>query len=201
MVIFFLVFILLIIILLVYGRLSLGFTFTMKNLVCSAYISIYLFRKKPIKKIMIYPPAKKKEKAEKVRKKRDINEIKSSIFVLLKLLKRSLMIQQLKLHVREGTGDACYTALLYGFLWNVVSIIPVEKFTKYGVKNKQIKIEADFKEKIWELNLDCIFNLKIVNIISMCKEFLKIYLKNKKGGVDDVRSSNRRSNDYSHAKY
>ena len=152
---------------------------------------------------MIYPFQKKKnkEKAEKIRKNMDINQIKKSLSVLNNLFKKNLIIKEFKLYVKEGTGDACHTALLYGLLWNIAALISKEIIIKYNVKSKEIKIDADFKEKIWKLNLHCIFSLKIVNIIFMCKELIIYYLKNKKGGVDDVRSSDRRSNDYSHAEY
>jgi hypothetical protein len=171
----------------------------MENLVSSAFISIYLFGK-PIKKIVIYPKSKKKpKKAKKFRKKMDFKQIKNSFYVLLKQFKKSVILKDFKLHIKEGTGDACNTAILYGLLWNLTGFLPKIIFTK--VKDKNIKIETEFKEKVWKVNFNCIFSLKIVNIIFMCKEVIINYLKNRKGGDADVRSSNRRSNDYSDAKY
>jgi len=176
----------------------------MENLVCSVFVTIYIFGKIAIKKIIIYPAnnnKKKKEKAEKIRNKGDLNQLKMSFIVLLKFFKKSLILKDFKLNVTEGTGDACYTSILSGCIWSLTGLIPQLIFTKYIVKNKEIKIETDFNKKVWKLNFNCIFSLKIVNIISMCREFLKYYLKTRKGGAADVKSSNRRSNDYSHAKY
>jgi len=196
-----LIIIFVLIILILQCRLTLGFTFIMDNLVCSAFITIYFFRI-ALKKIVIFPRTKKKkEKAKRVRKKRDLNQLKISALILLKLFKKGLILKDFKLFVKEGTGNACHTAILYGLLWNLAGLIPQVIFSEYKVKNKEIKIETDFKEKIWKVNFNCIFSLKIVNIISMCIELIKYYLKNRKGGDADVRSSNRRSNDYSHAKY
>lgn len=152
---------------------------------------------------MIFPRDKKnkKDKAKKVKQKRDLDQLKLSFKVLLKLFKRSLIVKDFKLHVKEGTGNAGQTAILYGILWNISSLIPVVIFDEGRVKNTDIKIEASFNEKKFNIDFNCIFSLKIVNIILMCKEFLVWYLKNKKGGDNDVRSSNRGSNDYSNAEY
>ena len=202
MVIFFVVGILIIFI--YKSKLTVGFNFKMDNLVCSAYVIIYLFGKIPAKKIMIYPRTNKKnkkEKPKKVRKRSDFEQLRQSFWVLIKLFYRSVMLKEFKLYVREGTGDACQTALLYGLLWTLTGLIPGKLFNNFSVKDKEIKIDADFKEKVWKVKFDCIFSLKIVNIISIVREIIKIYLKNRKGGDADVRSSNRRSNDYSHAKY
>lgn len=185
-------------------KLTVGFTFKMDKLVCSAYVIIYLFGKIPAKKIMIYPETKnkkKKEKPKKVRKKSDFQQLRKSFWILAKLFYRSVILKEFKLYVREGTGDACQTALLYGLLWNLAGFIPGRLFNNFKVGSKDIMIETDFKEKVWKVNFDCIFSLKIVNIISIVRELIKIYLKNRKGGDAGVRSSNRRSNDYSHAKY
>ena len=189
------------IILILQCRITIGFTFIMDNLVSSAYVKIYFFGI-DIKKIIIYPRNKKKKASKKkVNKKRDLKQIRISFYVLYKIFKNSLIFKDFKLFIKEGIGDACYTALLYGVLWELVGATSTVFFNKFNVKNKKVEIETDFKEKVWKLNLDCIFSLKIVNIIFMCLELIKIYLKNRKGGDGDVKSSNRRSNDYSHAEY
>ncbi|MHB8062964.1 MAG: DUF2953 domain-containing protein [Ruminiclostridium sp.] len=199
MVILMLIFLLIILIL--QFRLTLGFTFIMDNLVCSGFVTIYFFGK-TLKKLIIFPRTnKKKDKAKKVRKVKDIKQIRVNLLILHKFFKKNLILKDFKLFVKEGTGDACHTAILYGVIWSLTGLIPKIIFTEYKVKNKEIKIEADFKQKVWKVNFDCIFSLKIVNIIFMCIELIRYYLKNRKGGDADVRSSNRRSNDYSHAKY
>jgi hypothetical protein len=173
----------------------------MDNLVCSAFVTIY-FLGKVIKKIIIFPRnKKKKDKAKKVRKKGDLKQLRMSLLILHKLFNKSLILKHFKIFVKEGTGDACKTAILHGFIWSITGLIPKIIFTEFKVKNKEIKVEADFKQKVWKVNFDCIFSLKIVNIIFMYKELKRYYLINRKGGDADVRSSNRRSNDYSHAKY
>ncbi len=190
-----------------FAKLTVGFIFKMDKLVCSAYVIIYVLGKIPAKKITIYPAnkenktKKKKTKPKKVRGKVDIKQLRQSIWILVKLFYRSLLLRRFKLNIRAGTGDACQTALLYGLLWNLTSFIPGWLFNHFSVKEKEIRLEADFGEKVWKVDFDCIFSLKIVNIISIVREIIKIYLKNRKGGDAGVRSSNRRSNDYSHAKY
>ena len=153
---------------------------------------------------MVYPrnrDKKNKEKPKKIHKKLDFNQLRESTWLLIKLFFKSVILKRFKLHIREGTGDAYYTALLYGLLWTLTGFIPGRLFNNIDVKEKEIKIDADFEEKIWKLEFDCIFSLKIVNIISIVKEIIKLRIKNRKGGGADVRSSDRRSHDYSNAKY
>lgn len=184
-------------------RITLGFTLKLENRDCSVFITIYSFRNNVIKNIMVFPlPQRKKEtKRKKIRRKRDLRQLQRSFHILKGLFRRSLIIKDFKLHVKEGTGDACSTALLYGLVWSAVGIIENIIFGQYKIKNKEIKVEADFNGKYIKVNLDCIFSLKIVNIISVMKVIALLYLKNRKGGDADVKSSNRRSNDYSNAKY
>ena len=186
------------------SKLTIGFTFKMENLVCSAYVVVYLFGKIPAKKIMLYPSnknKKKRTKPKKVLKKRDLNQLQKSLWVLIKLFYNNVLVRKFILRIRAGTGDASQTALLYGFLWSMTSLIPGKLLNNFSVKEKEIHIEADFKQKVWKADFECIFSLKIVNIISMVSEIIKLSIKSRKGGDAGVRASNRRSNDYSHAKY
>ncbi len=197
--------ILLIMVIMIYfSKLTVGFSFKMDNLACSAYVVVYLFGKIPAKKIMLYPTdknKKKKEKPKKVVKKQDLNQLRKSLWVLLKLFYNSVLVRKFILRIRAGTGDASQTALLYGLLWSLTALIPGKLLNNFSVKEKEIKIEADFNQKVWKTDFECIFSLKIVNIISIVGKIIKILLKNRKGGDAGVRASNRRSNDYSHAKY
>jgi len=200
------IFVIIVIIVLILGqcKLTIGFTIKMDNLVSSVYVTVYLLGKYPVKKIMVYPrnrDKKNKEKPKKIHKKLDFNQLRESTWLLIKLFFKSVILKRFKLHIREGTGDAYYTALLYGLLWTLTGFIPGRLFNNIDVKEKEIKIDADFEEKIWKLEFDCIFSLKIVNIISIVKEIIKLRIKNRKGGGADVRSSDRRSHDYSNAKY
>lgn len=204
MVIFIFVIIVIIVLILGQCKLTIGFTIKMDNLVSSVYVTVYLLGKYPVKKIMVYPrnrDKKNKEKPKKIHKKLDFNQLRESTWLLIKLFFKSVILKRFKLHIREGTGDAYYTALLYGLLWTLTGFIPGRLFNNIDVKEKEIKIDADFEEKIWKLEFDCIFSLKIVNIISIVKEIIKLRIKNRKGGGADVRSSDRRSHDYSNAKY
>lgn len=184
------------------GRIRLGFTLRLENSVCSVFLTIYFFSI-ALKKIMIFPPRinKKKRRAKKVRKKRDLKQLRVSLKVLIRLFKRAIILREFVLKVKLGTGDAFYTAMLYGLIWSLAGFIPTYIFNDYKIKNKEINIEPNFNERIININFNCIFSLKIVNIIVISRVVIKEYLNIKKGGDADVRSSNRRTNDYSHAKY
>ena len=204
MVIFLVIVFVLVIILIWQCKLTIGFTIKMDNLVASVYVIIYLLGKFPAKKIMVYPrdkSKKNKERPKKISKKFDVNQLKEGVWLLIKLFFKSIILKKFKLYVREGTGDAYHTALLYGLLWTLTGFIPGRLFNNFDVEEKEIRIDPDFEEKVWKLEFDCIFSLKIVNIITIVKEIIKLRLKNRKGGGADVRSSDRRSHDYSNAKY
>lgn len=179
----------------------------MENLACTVFITIYFFGDKLKKKIAVYPRNKKKTKKidkKSPKNKKDFKRLTRSIFKIAEVLedfKRRIILEELRFYLREGTGNAFNTAILYGMIWNLFGILQAVILNKFIVRNKDIKIETDFSKKIWNLNFSCIFSIKIVNIILMCKEILIYYLKNRKGGEADVRPSNRRSNDYSNAKY
>ncbi len=179
----------------------------MENLACTVFITIYFFGDKLKKKIAVYPRNKKKTKKidkESPKSKKNFKKITKSIISIAEILedfKKRIILEELRFYLREGTGNAFNTAILYGLVWNLFGILQALIINQFTVRNKDIKIETDFREKVWSLNFHCIFSIKIVNIILMCKEILIYYLKNRKGGEADVRPSNRRSNDYSNAKY
>ena len=188
-------------------KLTIGVSFIMENLACTVFITIYFFGDKLKKKIAVYPRNKKKTKKidkKSPKNKKDFKSLTKSIYKIAEILedfKRRIILKELRFYLREGTGNAFNTAILYGLIWNLFGILQAVILNQFVVKNKDIKIETDFSKKVWNLNFNCIFSIKIVNIILMCKELLMIYLKNRKGGEADVRPSNRRSNDYSNAKY
>lgn len=188
-------------------KLTIGVSFLMENLACTVFITIYFFGDKLKKKIAVYPRNEKKTKKidkKSPKDKKDFKELTKSIFRIAEILedfKRRIVLKELKFYLKEGTGNAFNTAILYGLVWNLFGILQAVILNNFIVKNKVIKIETDFSKKVWNLNFNCIFSIKIVNIILMCKELLLYYLKNRKGGEADVRPSNRRSNDYSNAKY
>ena len=188
-------------------KFTIGVSFSMENLACTVFITIYFFGDKLKKKIAVYPRNKKKTKKidkKYPKNKKDFKWITRSIYKIAEILedfKRRIILEELRFHLKEGTGNAFNTAILYGVIWNLFGILQAIILNKFVVRNKDIKIETDFSKKVWNLNFNCIFSIKIVNIILMCKEILIYYLKNRKGGEADVRPSNRRSNDYSNAKY
>ncbi len=188
-------------------KLTIGVSFLMDNLACTVYITIYFLGDKIKKKIAVYPRDKKKTKKidkKPPKNKKDFKKLTKSIWGIAEILedfKKRIILKEFRFYLKEGMGNAFNTAILYGVIWNLFGILQAVILSHFIVKDKEIKIETDFREKIWNLNFSCIFSVKIVNIILMCKEVLIYYLKNRKGGEADVRPSNRRSNDYSNAKY
>lgn len=203
-------FIIILIAIIIQCKLTFGVSFIMNKMDVAVFITIYFFRDRLKKHIDVYPRKKrnsnkiKKKKKKSIKKKNNLKKlIKRSRDVLdiLKVLKKGLQIKDFRFYLKEGTGNAFNTAMLYGLTWNFIGIFQSFLLKHFIVKNNDIRIEQDFNEKVWKINFNCIFSVKIVNIILTCIKLLIYYLKIRKGGEADVRPSNRRSNDYSNAKY
>jgi len=84
---------------------------------------------------------------------------------LKRLLKKSFLIERLRLNITIGTGDACYTGILAGFAWMAVGILDSLLSQNYNILSKNVNVKTDYMEKKFNLDLFCIFSMRIVHII------------------------------------
>ncbi len=133
-------------------------------------------------------------------------------------LGKRLIMYQFSLKVEEGTGNASHTGIICGLLWSVSGIIT--SFLSNNFKNyeKFVSIKPNFNKSVFNVDLKCIFRMRIAHIIVL---LAKIYLngykeehlrKNEKkkenrssfekgGGGSIGGASNRRINDNSHGEH
>ena len=105
-------------------------------------------------------------------KKRRIKRKQRIPKYLLRGFNTKLVTSELNIKIIEGTGDAAYTAIIYGVLYFVAEIIKVIFEKNTNLYKDNIEIMCDFNKKIFSVDISCIFRLKLVNIIS---EGFKIY--------------------------
>ena len=165
-----------------------------------AVITIYILEKIPIWKIKI-----NKEKLKKIQTSNRINKIKNNfnqkfienkndfdknIFLMLNKFPTSL--HDVNLNIEIGTESIMFTT----FLIPVISTIIALLLTKYTKGNDQkFNVKPIYNQKnLLKLEFKGIFEIKMIHIINtIC------ILKKKKGRVKkNVRTSNRRSYDYSY---
>lgn len=105
---------------------------------------------------------------------------------------KSVRIITLKCSVRMGLVDSAITGFLYGVLWTLISIL-LTPFIKHSqIDEVSINILPLFNENELEIDIFCIIKFKIVHIIIAGFKGLKECIK---GGVNNVRTSNPRTNE------
>jgi len=79
---------------------------------------------------------------------------------------------ELNIKLRQGTGDAAQTGVLCGLLWAAAGILAshITRYLKFIKRN--IHITPCFDKRIFEVEANCIFHVKLVHIIVV---LIKIY--------------------------
>ena len=154
------------------------------------FIQLYFFDK--IKYLSILVDNKKIKKISLNQKFKNFNNIKkpkaNELFNALNKL--NLKIDKLNLNAKIGIKDACLLAYVVVIISSIISII----LPHFAKNKKQInyKIEPVYNKNLFNLFLEGIINIKIVNIIYV------IYILAKKGSNNNERTSNRRTYAYSY---
>ena len=111
---------------------------------------------------------------------------------LKKIKKHAPEIMYIKLLANIGTDDAILTSYIVAFISSLLGIGLREPISKFK-KNKFIINPVYINKNLLNLELDCIFETKMIHIIYV------IYILNKKRRVDkNGRTSNRRTYGYSY---
>jgi hypothetical protein len=94
-------------------------------------------------------------------------------------LKCKIVLKNLNFNMNFGTGNACQTSILTGILWTFCGVIIsfLHQFIK--IEKKQMVIKPNYKEKSINLDLYCIFNVRIVYIIVIGFMILTHFTKDK----------------------
>jgi hypothetical protein len=94
-------------------------------------------------------------------------------------LKCKITLKNLNFNMNFGTGNACQTSILTGILWTFCGVIIsfLHQFIK--IEKKQMVIKPNYKKKSINLDLYCIFNVRIVYIIVIGFMILTHFTKDK----------------------
>jgi hypothetical protein len=89
-------------------------------------------------------------------------------------LSGKLVMEDLRLKVEIGTGDAFYTGIASGLVWGVVGIL--SSYLLNNVKNieKNIEVKSDFNSMKLNVDLHSIFSIRVVHIIVVRLKIAKI---------------------------
>ena len=170
-------------------------------------IGIYVFNRIPIWKLILTPQKLKEPKYQKIlsriniinnKKKIDIkifnNEISVTKFISLIIKKINLEFSKFNLNIEIGTKDCLITSFAVFGVSTIISFILAKTIKKYDSKMYKYVITPIYEgNNVLKLNLNCIFNVKMVHIINI----IYIYVKQERRNRNE-RTSNRRSYGYSH---
>lgn len=148
-------------------------------------------------KFKIYPKAKEEAKEEKTssaedkRKKKQVDikkyfkiltvifeELKNGIFSLLNyIIKHLITVNELNISSRFGTGDPMYTGILTGVVngtvYNIIGLL--SRNTK--LKKHNVKLDADFDEKVFTVGVFCMLSTNILHILALGAIIIKTSVK------------------------
>lgn len=94
-------------------------------------------------------------------------------------ISKRFIIDDLRMNILIGAGDAHYTAILNGILWAFCGSGFSILCNNLKVNNKSLSIKCNFSNKVLLIDFYCIFNFKFVHIISIGIKLLFYYLRGK----------------------
>ena len=161
-------------------------------------IEIKIYILKLIKILNIQITKSKLEKLKLESKLKDIENkllrknVKVDIDILETIKQLDLIIKNLDLKVEIGTENAATTSIIFAVISSIIPII-LRNQIKDIEKQKINIIPVYTNENLLNIQLDCIFNVKMIHII-----YIIYILSKKRRDEKNVRTSNRRSYGYSH---
>lgn len=98
-------------------------------------------------------------------------------FSVLSLLKGKkarprFQIRFFGLEMKAGTGNAAYTALLYGMAWNIRSLLAAGLKEYLAFDASWFQVQPDYEETGVQVQLKCIISLCLAQIIGITGNFL-----------------------------
>lgn len=155
----------------------------------------YLFNLMDIK-VQLYPPKKsivKKEdrKNKKEKEKLEIRKIKLFLYEILRIyaVARSLKVKELYSNISFGNRNIYFTCFIYVFIntiyGNLSKIIDAEKM--------YLNVEPNFLENYIKGKIKIHINPRIEDLWKLAMALIKVYIKNKDGGYNEINRVNTES--------
>lgn len=110
-----------------------------------------------------------------------IKDHKSLFLDVIRYLNKKDVHVELNLSLKQGTGDAGLTGITCGLVWTAAGIITTYLSRYLKVFSKKITVTPCFNKSIFEVSANCIFHVRLVNIIVVLKKiyFMKFFIKMK----------------------
>ncbi len=109
-----------------------------------------------------------------------LKDHKTILESIRKYLNKHDIHAEIKISLRQGTGDAAQTGIICGLLWNAAGILNSYISRHLKIISRKISITPCFNKRIFEVDANCIFHVKLVHIIVV---LIKVYYMKKKIGV------------------
>jgi len=106
-------------------------------------------------------------------------KLRKIIYVIVKYLKGRVVLENLSIEIKYGSGDAGSTGIITGLIWSAVGVLDVLVTNNFAVLNRKISVQPDFTGKVLIIDANCIFTGRIVNIIIMALKVLFNIIKAK----------------------
>lgn len=155
-------------------------------------IKLYILKIIRVLNIRITKDKLEKSKFKNIETKLLIKDMKMDINILDVLKQLDIDLEKLDFKFQVGTENAAFTSILFGLISSLIPILLRNKIS--NIKEQKIEVIPIYtNENLLNIELSCIFNIKMIHIIYI------IYILNKKRRDEKyVRTSNRRSYGYSY---
>lgn len=159
-------------------------------------VKIYVLKFLRILKINITKEKLEKLKLEnkikKLEKKLILKDVKFDVNVFDVLKNLKIIFEELNLKVEIGTENSALTSIIFGIVSGIIPFVLRNQIK--NIEKQKIDIKPIYlNQNLLNIELNCIFNIKMIHIIYV------MYILNKKRRDEKyVRTSNRRSYGYSY---
>ena len=135
---------------------------------------------------------KLENKIKKLEKKLILKDVKFDVNVFDFLKNLKIIFEELNLKVEIGTENSALTSIIFGIVSGIIPFVLRNQIK--NIEKQKIDIKPIYlNQNLLNIELNCIFNIKMIHIIYV------MYILNKKRRDEKyVRTSNRRSYGYSY---
>ena len=135
---------------------------------------------------------KLKNKIKKLEKKLILKDVKFDVNIFDVLKKLKIIFEELNLKIEIGTENSALTSIIFGIISGIIPFVFKNQIK--DIEKQKIDIKPIYlNQNLLNIELNCIFNIKMIHIIYV------MYILNKKRRDEKyVRTSNRRSYGYSY---
>lgn len=135
---------------------------------------------------------KLENKIKKLEKKLILKDVKFDVNIFDVLKKLKIIFEELNLKIKIGTENSALTSIIFGIISGIIPFVFKNQIK--DIERQKIDIKPIYlNQNLLNIELNCIFNIKMIHIIYV------MYILNKKRRDEKyVRTSNRRSYGYSY---